>query len=495
MNETEELSGAINEGPTESINEPIVTTEPEPAIAPPSDHIGTKEALVGLISSWKRSLCLKIFSGFFLIIFILMIVFAVLSTRDTGVSEACLTKLHDEEKNVELCAIQKQRLIGEINSLRDEESHLRKEIESLSTKEKNLETKHQELVHKHDQLTHEISELNDHIKNIESEISTLRHDINTLEQQIRQADEEIAKLKEDVKKKDAEIASLKKYGKYFMWGLIGSGGLHIVIIADEINTRSLLSEESSKADKFKKENEQINKNITEIEKKIKTLREEHEKVYKNLTEHQEILRKCETEKVHIMIEVEDCNDYKELLHNELKLLPLLAVEQNSFSLIKKKNNMTTYKMNGYDSEKNNFDKTLFLKYMKMQDNWKIIIVNTTHYRFFGAGFKKPWDEQLGGHTDDDALTFSVNHRIYCHIVPGRIAYQVDEHSFFKIGSNEFDMIRHNDSHVTGTAQLTNDFICESYEMPDPDDFYNIGTEVTYSHLYTFQLAIEWNKTS
>ncbi len=467
-----------------SASQPLA--EPTPPTQPTGgDRITAKETVSTMIKTWKGSLLLKIISGVVVVILILTIVFLCTTVTYSSDKSDCDKDLKSQKSKVEgcnkdlkECKDEAAKYKSDLEAEKKTNDQLRTEIKGLNDKVKGLEDQ----VKQKDQ---EISSLNDKNKDLTNKVSQLEVQVRNLQNEVNQKESEINHLKNEVHTKDTEIAKIKNELKYYQWGAVGSGVVHLGFIIDDIATHSSLSSERKKAETLDNENRNLKGELNNAHNKVKELEAETERLKQEIIHVNELRQQCQQDLAHERELFEECKRDEEKYKRQIGIIPNLALEQAKLQLLLQDSKKTMATSLVYNSTEHGFHKNELINRVGQRKPTVVIVRTTTGY-VFGGAINIEWSSSGGLQTDAGAFTFSTTHNHICKIKnPSRAVYFNDEY-FMEFGDPEFWIEKTDSKLARGNAQSDRAYDCGAQ---DPQTFYNDGIELTVQELLIYHVEI------
>ena len=459
--------------------------DPSTTQTSPEDKMTAKETLEAMKKTWKSSLLLKIVSGVVLLMAILVIVFLSTTVSFSSSKSECDNNLKNEKSKSTKCEDDKKGLNNQISDLRqklDDEkkisNRMQGEIKVLQDKQKELESTIKDKDQQINSLTSKNDELTHRVDSLDAEVRRLQNDVHN-------KNNEIDQLKKEVQSRDVQIQHYNQTMKYYQWGALGSGAVHVGTIIDEISTHSALSTSKQKVAVLETENTNLKGHVNNLSNKVKELEAESDRLKQEIIHVNDLRQQCQQDLAHERELYEDCKRQEVKLHSQIAIIPGLALEQAKLQLLLSATKKTIVTSLMYNSTEHGFNKGEFINRIGARKP-TVVIVKTTSGYVFGGSISIAWASSGGLQTDEGAFTFSTTNNHVCKVKsPNRAVYFNDDY-FMEFGDPEFWIEKTDSKRARGNAESDHVFGCDA---KDKQNFYADGVELTVQELAVHHVEI------
>eukprot|EP01022_Parablepharisma_sp_SALTPOND_P028394 TRINITY_DN708_c0_g1_i1.p3 TRINITY_DN708_c0_g1~~TRINITY_DN708_c0_g1_i1.p3 ORF type:complete len:507 (+),score=64.66 TRINITY_DN708_c0_g1_i1:8298-9818(+) len=464
----------------EPLSEPTATSQPSTG-----ERLTTKETIKSITKTWKSSLFLKIISGVVVLVVILFIVFMSTTIAFSSEKGSCKSDLESEKSKVDSCQKKVDSLNGRVNELNEQLESEKKKTRTLESEVTQLKKKQEDLEKTIKDKDSEIASLNSKNKELTGKVASLETQVRNLQNEVQQKNSEIDHWKQEVHTRDEEIAKVKNQLKYFQWGAVGSGVVHVGVIIDDIAAHSSAGTQRRKAEELENKNRDLQGQINNANNKIKELDKENERLKEEVNHVNELRQHCQQDLAHERELYEECMRGQEKLRRQIDIIPKLALDQAQLQILMQETQKTMAYSLIYNSTLHGFHKEEFINRVK-GCRPTVVIIRTTSGYVFGGSTNITWESSGGVQTDPAAFTFSSTNHHICKIKePKRAVYFNDEY-FIEFGDPEFWVEKTDNKVARGNAESDRVYNCGAN---DRQNFYNDGVELTVQELLVYEVKI------
>ena len=447
--------------------------------------ISTKEGFQNVKKAWFGSLIIKIISG---VILALIVLFFILMLVYVKKNTACATDLQTQKSLIVGKDSEIRRYKSDVEDLNSKLESERRKSSQLQADVKKLETQVKDLNAKVEEKDKEIVSLKADKQKLQEEKEGLEREITKLQEEIRAKDSEISNLHGEVSKRDAEIAKLKKEITNYQWIVGGSGVAHVGQIIDEIVTHIGLSTQTQKAETLDSENRDLKGKLQNANSTIELLNKEMERLKQDIEEVNKLRQQCQSELAHERQLYEDCVHEQTKLHQQIAIIPSLALEQAKLQLLMQETNYTVTATPIFNGTDLGYDRNTFFNRVGEKKPTVSIYKSNTGY-VFGGALNIAWPQTSGFHIDPKAFTFSTTNNRICPIRESQKerAININPDNFMEFGDHEFFVDKSAGKHPQCTAEADRTYSCGAR---DPHSFYGDGQYFTINELVVYEVKLQ-----
>jgi len=445
----------------------------------------TREGFQNVKKAWAGSLIIKIMSG---VIFALIVLFFILMLVYVSKNGTCNKDLQSQkslvtskDSEIRRYKSENEDLSSKLDSERRKSSQLQGEVTKLQTQIKELNAKIEEK-------DKEIVSLKADKQKLQEEKEGLEREITKLQDEIKTKDSEISNLHGEVSKRDAEIAKIKKEIITYQWILGGSGVAHVGQIIDEIVTHIGLSTQTQKAESLDSENRDLKGKLQNANSTIELLNKEMERLKQDIEEVNKLRQQCQSELAHERQLYEDCMHEQTKLHQQIAIIPSLALEQAKLQFLMQETNYTITATPIYNGTDLGYDRDSFFSRVGDKKPTVSIYKSNTGY-VFGGALNIVWPKTSGFYADAKAFTFSTTNNRICPIRESQKerAININMDKFMEFGDHEFTVEKSAGKHPQGDAEADRTYSCGAR---DPHSFYADSQYFTISELVVYEVKLQ-----